>query len=72
MPPLDKNELLGSMIEQLAVLNQAIESKIGESPEVRRELDNLLVSKYVASEQKKKFELSQLTTKSAENTMMKI
>ena len=51
MPPLDKNELLDAMIERLAVLNQAIESKIGESPEVRRELDNLLVSKYVAREQ---------------------
>ena len=54
MPPLDKNELLDAMIERLAVLNQAIESKIGESPEVRRELDNLLVSKYVAREQEEK------------------
>ena len=54
MPPLDKNELLDSMIERLAVLNQAMESKIGESPKVRRELDNLLVSKYVAREQEEK------------------
>lgn len=61
MPYLDKKSLLEAMVDRLAVLHRARASGLQENPEVRREIDNLLISKYLSKNHNEELKSVQVT-----------
>ena len=54
MPFTKKDDLLQGMVDRLAILHQAKSVDLINDPDIQRSINNLLVSKFIASEQEEK------------------
>ena len=61
MPFIKKEDLLQGMVDRLAILHQAKSVDLINDPDIQRSINNLLVSKFIASEQEEKLRNIEVT-----------